>query len=237
MARIKKKQHENLSDENLKRVILLLDPKEGSPISKKVACEMLNIAYNTTRLNRIIEEFKETQEYRIKRKASLRGKPLSDAEIAEIAAGYLQGDSLAEIAKGLYRPVALVKSAIEKIGIPSRPANKKERVHTELLPDACTAENFVPGEIVWSARHHSAAVIREELSVNHQAEKAGFMDTNYEAKYGSKCYAIWVLENIDQDKEFWINGIETGGYNAYALAYDLGKLAHLEKYGVDLARI
>ena len=31
--------------------------------------------------------------------------------------------------------------------------------------------------------------------------------------------------------------VSTGGYAAYSLAYDLGKLSHLEKYGVDLSRI
>jgi hypothetical protein len=239
MRRVKKKQHENLSDERLTEVIGLLGSSttDRKPITKKEACEMLNIAYNTTRLNKIIEEFVDQQEYRKARKAKLRGKPVSEAEIAEIAMDYLQGDSLASISKSVYRPAALIKSVVEKIGIPSRPANKAERVHTELLPQPCVAESFEPGEIVWSAQHHCAAEIREEISVDHQAEKQGFSDVNYEEKYSSRCYAIWVLESIDQDKEFWINGVEAGGYNAYALAYDLGKLEHLQQFGVDLSRL
>ena len=247
--RVKKKDHENLSASNIQKVIDLLNPQgtdtkpsatsstQAKPITKKEACEILNISYNTTRLARIIEEHIEQQEYSKKRKADLRGKPLTNAELSEIATDYLQGDSIAAIAKSIFRPAALVHSAIEKVGIPTRPANKAQRVHTELLPTSCVAEDFKPGEIVWSAVHHRAAVIKDELSVNYQAEKGGFSDVNYKAKYGSKCYCIWVLENIDQDKEFWISGIETGGYNAYSLAYDLGKLEHLKEYGVDLSRI
>ena len=208
------------------------------PITKKDACNLLNISYNPARLNRIIEDFKDKQEYAKTRKAQNRGRPLDTSELQQIAEEYLEGEPVTEIAKGLFRPVALIKATVENLGIPTRPANKSQRGHTELLPERCVAQTFSPGEIVWSAKHHCAAIIREEISVDHQAEKAGFIDTNYEKKYGAKCYAIWVMENIDQNKEFWVQGIETGGYNAYALAYDLGKLNHLqEEYGVDLSRI
>jgi hypothetical protein len=46
-----------------------------------------------------------------------------------------------------------------------------------------------------------------------------------------------VREPFDGDKEFWISGIDSGGFYASALAYDLGSLKHLEKHGVDLSRI
>jgi len=54
---IKKKAHEKLDDTNIKRVIAALTNE--NPITKKEACEMLNISYNTTRLSKIIEGFKE----------------------------------------------------------------------------------------------------------------------------------------------------------------------------------
>ena len=236
MPRIKRKDYENLSDANVKKVIELLE--QDKPITKKEACELLNISYNTTRLNKIIDQFRENQEYAKIRKAQNRGRPLDNSEIQDITTSYLSGESISDISKRLFRSTAIIKEAVDTIGIPTRAHNKAERQHTGLLPEACISEDFEPGEIVWSARHHRAAIIREELSVNYQAEKPGFTDVNYEQKYGSKCYAIWVLEDIDQDKEFWVQGLEVGGYNAYALAYDLGKLKHLqEKYSVDLSRI
>ena len=75
MARrgVKKKEHERLDDTTVGRVVSLLE--QDSPITKKAACEILNISYNTTRLNRIIEEYKERIEFNKKRRAALRGKP------------------------------------------------------------------------------------------------------------------------------------------------------------------
>jgi hypothetical protein len=237
MARIKKKEYENLTKTNIEKVISLLAPTEGKPISKKEACEILNISYNTTRLNKIIEDFHEQQEYSKKRKSQNRGKPATDGEIKELVVDYLTGVGITEIAKSLYRSPSWVKSQLERVGVPTRPANKAERMVIELLPENCCSEDFEKGEIVWSARHHCAAIIEQEMSIDYQAEKPGISDTDYEKKYGSKCYAIYILENVDQSKEFWIGGIEKGGYSAYALAYDLGKLTHLQKYGVDLSRI
>ena len=158
-------------------------------------------------------------------------------EISEVIRDYLSGDPIATIAKSLFRSPGFVKSIVEKVGIPSRGVSKEERLSVGYLPEECVSEEFKPGEVVWSARHHAPATIEAEISVDYQAEKPGFVDVNYENKYSSKCYAIYVKENIDQDKEFWIAGVETGGYSAFSLAYDLGSLRHLQKYGVDFSRL
>ena len=235
---VKKKDYENLSPENIQKVINLLNPSDGSkPITKKDACSILNISYNTARLSSIIDEYHGQKEYVQLRKSQNRGKPASSMEISEAIRDYLSGDTVSTIAKSLYRSPGFVKSIIERVGVPSRPTSKEERREVGYLPEECVAEEFAPGEIVWSARHHAPAEIRYELSVAYQAEKAGFEDTNYEKKYGTKCYNIWVREPFDGDKEFWISGIDSGGFYASALAYDLGSLKHLEKHGVDLSRI
>ena len=237
-ARVKKKDYENLTAENIKKVITLLNPPaEKSPITKKEACQILNIAYNTTRLTSIIEDYEEKISYVQLRKSQNRGKKATESEIAEVVRDYLSGDSIATIAKSLYRSPGFVKAVVERVGIPSRGVSKEERLCVGYLPEECVAEEFTPGQIVWSARHHAPATIQAEISIDYQAEKSGFMVTNYEKKYGSKCYSIWVREEIDQDKEFWVAGVETGGFSAFALAYDLGNLQHLEKYGVDFSRL
>ena len=48
MAGIRKKKEEQLSETNINKVIDLLSADK--PITKKEACGILNIAYNTTRL-------------------------------------------------------------------------------------------------------------------------------------------------------------------------------------------
>ena len=194
---------------------------------------MLNIAYNTARLQRIIDDYQDKVEYRALRKKQNRGRAASDEEIREAVERYLSGDSIAEIASGLFRSAGFVRSLIDKVGVPT---SVPEAGRINYLPDSCIADSFSPGEIVWSAVYNKPARVDHELSVDYQAERAGFIDVNYEEKYGSKCYAIYVMEEIREDTEKWAN-VETGGFSAYSLAYDLGKLQHLKKYGVDLSRI
>jgi hypothetical protein len=229
MARLKKREHENLSDTNIQKVISLLNDK--TPISKKVACDMLNIAYNTARLQRIIDDFEDKVNYREIRKKQNRGRGATSAEIAEAVERFLSGDSIAEIASGLYRSSGFVRSIIERVGVP-----QKQEGTYDYLPEECYAEDFEDGELVWSARYSAPAIVERELSVNYQAENMGFSDVNYEKKYSSKCYTIWVLQSHDEDAEDTWARVKTGGFYASALAYDLGKLQHLTQYGVNLRK-
>ena len=53
-------EEELMTDANIAKVIRLLEPTEEGvkPITKKDACQILGMAYNTTRLGTIIEQFK-----------------------------------------------------------------------------------------------------------------------------------------------------------------------------------
>lgn len=194
---------------------------------------MLNISYNVTRLARIIEEYHERKAYVKKRKSQLRGRPATDQEIGEMASMYLRGESLADISKATYRSLAFVKATIEKIGIPSRILEEEDWI-PEYLPENCVSDSFEVGEVVWSAKYHRPAIIDAELSVNYQAEKMGYSDVNYEKKYSSKAYKIYIITESDDTDDF---SKRIPGFNAYSLAYDLGSLKHLEKYGIDLHNI
>ena len=107
MRRIKKKESENLSDTNIRKVINLLSG--NSPITKKEACGILNIAYNTTRLQRIIDEFEETQAYREKRKSQNKGKAATKDEVADAVTRFLSGDPISDIAVDYIVPQGLSK--------------------------------------------------------------------------------------------------------------------------------
>ncbi len=152
--------------------------------------------------------------------------------MADAVTRFLSGDAISEIAAGLYRSSGFVKAIIERTGVPQ----KGEGTY-DYLPDECVAEDFADGEIVWSAKYHGPAIVKQELSIDYQAEKPGIIDVNYEKKYGSKAYNIWVVEKIDEDYSDRWTTATGGGFNAIALAYDLGKLTHLQEYGVDLSRI
>ena len=100
------RDHENLTKANMQKVIGLLS--EDKPITKKAACEILNISYNTTRLAKLIKEFEEREARSKEQRAKLRGKPLSDQELSLIANGYLNGDALSSISEFIYRPTSLI---------------------------------------------------------------------------------------------------------------------------------
>ena len=207
----KKKSHENLTDSNIKNVISLLEAEK--PVTKKEACDILNISYNTTRLNKIIEEWKENQEYRAKRKAEKRGKPASDSEISNVIESYLEGDSISNIAKRLFRSSIFVKNIIQRVGVPDK-GDGNYSVAT-YLPDECVAEDFSNNEIAWSAIYDSPCIVTKRWQDNND---------------DSKVYQIYVK----QESELYPG---MAGFYAYSAAYDLGKLEHLKSYGVNTERL
>ena len=188
------------------------------PITKKEACEILNISYNTTRLNNIIQDFEDRQNFRATRKAQLKGKPASSLEIKDAIQSYLRGESVSEISQAMYRSAGFVKAILQRVGVPTRPARVEERKGYAFLPDECMADEFSIGERVWSAFYHAPAVIQSE-----------YKDPMYEEKYAGKCYSIYVLEETESFLQ--------GGFNAASIAYDLGKLTHLEEHGIDVEKI
>jgi hypothetical protein len=225
VRRVKKKDYENLTAANVRHVTTLLTPPADStskPITKKDACSILNISYNTLRLGKILDEQREKDEFTATRKAANSGKRARPDEIVSVVSEYLQGEPISKIAAGLYRSSGFCKAIIERIGVPTR-LSAAERKGLDFLPEACIAESFLAGQVVWSAKYHSTAIIVKEMP-------------HYEECYGSKCYQISVIEPVDASDSYFKH-IEAGGFNAFALAYDIGSLEHLTEYGVDLSKI
>ena len=92
---IKTRKHENLTETNVQHVIDLLN--DSKPITKKEACSILNISYNTTRLNKIIEDHLDTVAYRERRKAQNKGKGATEMEIRQVVNFYLDGANVSDI--------------------------------------------------------------------------------------------------------------------------------------------
>jgi transposase len=217
--KVKQKEHEKLSEANIKRVIELLEAQK--PITKKEACEALNISYNTTRLAKIIDNFKNEEAETARRRAANRGKPAAEHEIQLTIERYLDGDSVSEIAKSLYRPTSLIKEIIEKVGVPQKVVGA-DYFHPGIIPDPCIRENFAPGDIVWSARRHCMAIVLE------QKHSVSDPTNNY--------YSIYIIEPIEETSTYFPSYSGYGGYYAGSYAYDLGSLDHLKQYGVDVYR-
>jgi len=228
---IRAKSYEDLSEVNIKRVLIALE--EGA--TKKVACEMLRISYNTTRLNNIIEEFEVEQARIADRKARNKGKMAQQHEIQRAITDYIEGDNITDIAKNLYRSAAFVKGIINRVGVPRRPVGD-EKASEVMLPDACIKEEFYEGEIAWSSQYHMPCIVGKEYTKEYQDSKPGLNYVDYEHKYGSKLYSIYCYNLYAYDESIktlsWWNGRKKLGFSAHQLAYSLGSLEHLQQYGV-----
>ena len=238
---VKKKDYENLSNQNIEKVIALLNPSSSAQpttkaITKKEACEILNIAYNTTRLNKIIEDYHDRKQYTAERKKKLRGRPASQAEIAEACESYLQGATISEISKSLFRSPAFVRALLEKVGVPQRPANKQEKLGSHYYPDALMSDEYAEGEVAGSANYHAAVEVHARLTPEYVASKPGLANTDYESKYVCPVYCVYVRQKVDSEDTFFSN-VTAGGFSAYVPAYELCKLEHLKEYGVRIDRL
>ena len=214
---IRQKKQERLEEDNLTRVQEAL--ASSTPITKKEVCQMLNISYNTTRLHKILADHEETLRFRATRKSQLKGTKATDMEIKQTIEWYLDERPISDIAKAMYRSSTFVKNIINRVGVPEK-RPKTEQQGSGYLPEECVSDTFEPGEKVWYTRKDLPARVIKEFR----------NDTNYEDKYGSKCYQIYVIELTDFESPYF-GFIKEGGYYATALAYDLGSLKHLEKYG------
>jgi hypothetical protein len=206
MARKKSASEEELmTDANIAKVIKLLEPEQGTKaITKKDACQILGMAYNTTRLGAIIEEWKKKQTRNAERRAEKRGKPVTDEERVYIISEYLAGETVDSISKSTYRSSAFIKSVLETNSVPIRVPGSSY-FSPELIPEGAMRDRFNIGEVVYSARYDSTARIDAESS----SEKHGYV------------YRIWLLA------EKWQQ-------NAYQEATELASLQHLRELGVRI---
>ena len=199
-------EEELMTDANISRVIRLLEPQEEGvkPITKKDACQILGMAYNTTRLGTIIEQFKERQARSAKRRAELRGKPATSEDIIYIISEYINGETVDSISKMTYRSPTFIKRILEENAVPIRVPGHSYFT-PELVPEGAVRDRFRVGEVVYSARYDSLARIETET----KTEKYGYI------------YRVWLLA------EKWLQ-------SANQEAYELASLEHLRELGVRI---
>lgn len=215
---VKKKEHENLTATNIQKVIDLLE--QPKPITKKEACEILNITYNTTRLARIIEEFREERAQEAKRKAANRGKPAAPFETQSVIEGYLDGEPIADMAKRLFRSAPFVKRIIDDVGVPEKAASYAEPSE---IPEQCLSDSFDIGQIVWSAKYGCLAIVRKLYPAMSKGNTADY-----------DCYRVYLIEPIEEVSPYFPNVEKYGGRYANCAYFDLGSMEHLKKVGVDV---
>lgn len=198
-------EQELMTDANIARVIKLLNPTEEGvkPITKKDACQILGMAYNTTRLGTIIDEYNSRIELDRKRRAERRGKAATQEEIQFAISEYIAGETVDSISKSLYRSSSFVKTILDKYAVPIR-TTSHDYFHPQLVPEEAMRERFKVGEVVYSVRYDSLAKIEAEFT---DCPKNGWV------------YRIWL--KAEKWKEY-----------AYQPASELASLEHLREIGV-----
>ena len=212
------KKHENLTETNISNVIELLLAEK--PITKKEACSMLNIAYNTTRLNNIITEFRETMDFRARRKAQNKGKGATKQEITSTVQMYLEGSNISDIARALYRSPAFIKGIIERLGVPQKLSMTDfEGRRNAMLPDQCVADEFALEERVWAIKQNYPAIVQRELKPETAEER------------GYKVYLVYTIEATQDDlKNTFFPHLSHAGKQYCLASYEMGSLKHLQQY-------
>jgi len=196
------KENDLLTPANLDRVIAGL---EATPkMTKKDACAIIGIAYNTTRLDNLISAYQEKNARDAGRRAALRGKPATQDEIVYVIQEYLEGSVVDAISKATFRGATFIKAILEKYDVPVRKTSH-DYFSPGLIPDGAMRDRFVVGEVVYSARYDSTARIDAEQA----HPKLGWI------------YRIYLLG------EKWQQ-------SAYQEAYELASLQHLREIGVRI---
>ena len=196
MARRTNREHEKLDSANMIKVIELLtsDP----PITKKAACEILNISYNTKRLGTLIEDFENKQAFDKKKRAEMRTRAVTKEDARYLISEYLDGVSMQDISERTFRSTAVIKKILVQYKVPMREVGS-DYFNPVTLPDDGYKEEYEVGDLVFAARYNCPARI-ESLKQNH-------------LDHGN-VYQVYLL------------GVEK--QYAYQPAYELGDLTYLE---------
>ena len=150
----------DVTPEQMESVIAYLETDKAT---KKAACEMLGIAYNTKRLGTLIEDYQQDLERDKRLRAKKRKEPVTKAEVVNIITDYLSGDSLAELSDNYYRSTAILKYHLEKHGALLRTNERVNELNPPLLPDECMADSFENGQYVWVAKYGSIGIVKAKF--------------------------------------------------------------------------
>jgi hypothetical protein len=153
-----KKEHENLDKPNMLKVIELLEAEK--PITKKAACEILNITYNTPRLAKLIKEFKDREDSNKRLRDKLKGTPLSLSEVTIIVEEYLNGTPVSTISELTYRPTSLINKCVKELNVPLRTADASYQQPYFIEQDAIS-EEYIKDDLVYAARYQCPALIEK----------------------------------------------------------------------------
>jgi hypothetical protein len=184
---------ERLTDTNIEKVIGLLEAEK--PITKKAACEILGITYNTTRLGDLIQKYKDKITYRKEMYAKKRGKPAALDEITDIVRSYLQGDTLSNLADSNFRTTDFIKKVLTTSGVSIRDSDSNYWKPAMILDEAVKKE-FKLGERCFAVRYQSLATIEGILTHNDGPVYRVWLEAEDQQQFAYQPW--WELASLDK---------------------------------------
>lgn len=134
--------------------------------TKKSICEHLGIAYNTKRMDAILQDFKDKEERIAQLKKKAKTKVFSKAEKTEIAKSYQDGESITSIATRNYISSQKVKSFLMELGVPIRGRARKAPAKTDHVIQDLDVK-FKKGDRVFHGPSNAFAIICKVLDEDY----------------------------------------------------------------------
>ncbi|CAL9973450.1 helicase [Vibrio phage D260] len=198
-----RRQAPEISQEQYETAFMLRE--DGA--TKRAQCDALGIKYNTSRLDKLLDEEEERRAHRKEMMKKMRKKAVTPTEKANMVQEYLQTKPVGAIAESYYRTTQTVKRVLEEAGVlglvfqespnPLKPA---------LVPDDCMSETFAIGQKVWVPGYRCLGEV-----VNEYTDQPS----------GVNAYRVYLLE-------------ASLHRNVIFSAADLGSLEHLKELGVNI---
>jgi len=146
--------------------------------TKKSICEHLGIAYNTKRLDSIINDFhdRESRTKELKKKA--RSKILSESDQDHIISSYENGESMSGIATRLYLTPQRVKNVLLSQGVPIRSRKKRGSAAVDHIVQDLEVK-FQVGDRVFISETSEFATVKDV----YDEEWIEYHSENYRSRY------------------------------------------------------
>lgn len=212
-----------IPEAKIRQVIWMLD-KAGK--TKKACCEHLGIAYNTTRLSKIISDFKEKEIREKKFREEKKGKPLSQSDINFIINSYTEGIAQYKIANQLFISTAKVKKALLENEVPIRGRGKRSPAKVDHITQDLEVK-FKKNDKVFIAHLNCYGIIDKVYDENYiESWQDGY----------SKAVELIPEHKLKKDQEiklgvhyeeYWIQNGKDTGWKTRALQHHLASLTEL----------
>jgi len=145
-----------ISEAKIRQAIWMLKAKK----TKKQVCEHLGIAYNTKRLDSIIQEFHNNLEREAELKKKARLKKFTLEEKKDIADSYLNGDTQSGLAKTFHISPQRIKNILIEMNVPIRARGKGKSANVEHVVQDLEVR-FKVGDKVFLAKENTFAMVKE----------------------------------------------------------------------------